>query len=156
MKYKLLEYRIWIITNGACCWRQPYHFNFEYFEIMEELLNKLIKKWRKPFWRETKHELSSWVVYDTIDIKWKWDIRVIDRRHHHIRELVSKESWLRQFCCKNRFLKWPDSTDERQKNPIWASFDELFYASQYQFYLIECALKDESELEKFLLDNIKI
>jgi hypothetical protein len=80
----------------------------------------------------------------------------MDSELFDLRQLVSKESGLWQFVCKNRFLKWPDSTDEWQKNPIWASFDELFYADSYQFYLIESALCDEDKLEKFLLENIKI
>ena len=114
-------------------------FNSYYLE-MEELLNKLIEKGWKPFGRETKHELSSWVVYDTIDIKWKWDIRVIDRRHHHIRELVAKESWLWQFVCENKLLE-PD----HMKQYNW-----------YEYRLIESALLDEDKLEEFLLNSIKL
>ena len=127
--------------------------------ILEELLNTLIKRGWKPFWRETRHELSSWVVYDTIDIEWKWDIRVIDRRHHHIRELVSKESGLWQFVCENKKLH--NFPQIRIKNPTlcdeWIKdVDKDCNDNFYEYWLIECALRDESELEKFLLDNIKI
>lgn len=31
-----------------------------------------------------------------------------------------------------------------------------YYEDRYKYWLLESALKDESELEKFLLDNIKI
>ena len=122
---------------------------------MEELLNKLIEKGWYPFWR--KYNAVSLWDFNTISFNYYNDID--EERgvaNYSIRELVSKESGLWQFCCKNRFLKWPDSTDEWQKNPIWASFDELFYADSYQFYLIESALCDEDKLEKFLLENIKI
>ena len=127
---------------------------------MEELLNKLIKKWRKPFWRETKHELSSWVVYDTIDIKWKGDIRVIDRRHHHIRELVSKESGLRQFVCDNGLLnvnkkyEWEYWTQSYKRN--WEEYTHEFSRWCENYRIIESSLKDEKDLEDFLLENIKI
>ena len=125
---------------------------------LEELLNKLIQRWWKPFGRETRHELSSWVVYDTIDIKWKWDIRVIDRRHHHIRELVSKESGLWQFCCDNELIK--GNTKEayywQYKTPLWAEWSKTYRKAHYQHRIIESALCNEEDLEQFLLDNIKI
>lgn len=134
---------------------------------LEQLLNSLIEKGWKPFGREARHELSSWVVYDTIDFKWKRDIRVIDRRHHHIRELVAKESLLRQFVCdrEHRFIDKKNynsvSLDKRLKNP-YADYDDVntdyewITVLDYKYRLIESALKDEGELEDFLLDNIKI
>lgn len=122
---------------------------------LEELLNSLIQRGWKPFGRETRHELSSWVVYDTIDFKWKGDIRVIDRRHHHIRELVAKESWLWQFVCENWmtnnvwnfvFRRLRDGKKFWLDKPI----------THYTFRVLESSLKDESELEQFLLSNIVI
>ena len=123
---------------------------------LENLLNILCKKGWKPFWRETKHELSSWVVYDTIDIKWKGDIRVIDRRHHHIRELVSKESWLRQFCVENKLVKEDDGHVSIIIN-VYKDYESIVDGWwDYHYWLMICSILDESDLEQFLIDNIKI
>ena len=135
---------------------------------LEELLNKLIEKGWKPFGRETRHELSSWVVYDTIDFKWKRDIRVIDRRHHHIRELVAKESWLWQFVCENGMVKDDEEIKERKYmyKEIYKSWFESAHNYRdkskftknhfYEFRIIQSALCDEDKLEDFILQNVKI
>lgn len=162
----LLMYLMFIIAmnNKLNYSRYIITFNSYYLE-MEELLNKLIEKGWKPFGREARHELSSWVVYDTIDIKGKWDIRVIDRRHHHIRELVSKESWLWQFCAENRLINSDDNYVrkwEQQCRYVYDDYDcwekSQLYSDDYdyEYRLIESALRDESELEYFLLSNIKV
>lgn len=54
-----------------------------------------------------------------------------------LRDLCSKSSLLWQFVCENGMVKNVINTE-------------------YTYRLIESALKDESELEQFLLDNIKI
>jgi len=72
-----------------------------------------------------------------------------------LRELVSKESGLWQFVCKNGMVSktnqwvWANAVDNRFK-------ELLFKYDDYQYLIIESALKDESELEKFLLSNIVI
>ena len=127
---------------------------------LEWLLNSLIEKGYRPFWKKADHCLgcrynNDWSeMYKYVGFWW-WDDVVVDRKVP-LRNLVSAESWLWQFCCKNRFLKWPDATDDRQKNAQanWL-YDKLYYASEWQYYIIESALKDESELEDFLLSNIK-
>ena len=75
-----------------------------------------------------------------------------------IRELTSKESWLRQFVCENELLKpvvdiisicsYSHFTDDHDD----CGWDETFP----EYRIIESALKDETELESFLLDKIKI
>lgn len=57
-----------------------------------------------------------------------------------LRQLTSKESWLWQFVCENGMVYYND---------------ESIY-SPTEFRIIESALTDESELEDFLLSNIKI
>ena len=50
------------------------------------------------------------------------------------------------------------------KNPnidrYWKDYFELdhieYYQSDFQYWVLESSLKDESELEDFILDNIKI
>lgn len=103
---------------------------------LEQLLNKLIEKGWKPKNRERYWEISkckvmgiSWYVHIMFLIKWeeRWSYGL------NIRELVAKDTGLWQFVCENGLMN---------KN--------------VDYRLIETALLDESELEKFLLDNIKI
>ena len=111
---------------------------------MEELLNKLIKGWWKPRWEsEPIYMLSSKKLYipDTMEV------------NRSLRDLVSKESGLWQFCVKNKLVKEDCSSIELK---IMSEWYWLLTDSSYQFWLMMCSLKDESELEQFLLDNIKI
>ena len=116
---------------------------------MEELLNKLIEKGWKPFW------------YNTIDnILIEWDnYKFISKGCYsfitNIRLLVSKESWLWQFVCENGMIKG-DEWIYWHKN--WGRISDL-RTHDYEFenfWLIESSLKDESELEEFLLKSIKL
>ena len=134
---------------------------------MEELLNKLIQRWWKPFGKIPVN-INQWDITQTyckyfgkgcIHIHREDDIENEDIRRPRItdelslRELVSKESWLRQFCCENKLVKEDCSSIELY---IISEWYWIMTDSYYQFWLMMCSLKDESELEKFLLDNIKI
>lgn len=118
---------------------------------MEELLNKLIEKgWnvfpdKKFFWNKDKLRFSKWKK-----CVWFWN------DDYTLRELVSKESWLWQFVCENGMVK-----------KLWDNFKYFYnsrdnksslryYEDRYKYWLLESALKDESKLEQFLFDNIKI
>ena len=121
---------------------------------MEELLNKLIKRWWKPFWWDDK--LSS--LHKEYGV-WKWYIRFhnwMDSESFDLRQLTSKESWLRQFCIKNKLLKEDDGHITRiiseYKDNKWI-IDSWW---DYHYWLMICSILDESELEDFLLENIKV
>ena len=97
----------------------------------------------------------SWCIrLDTAIRKDKWVYHI----HYTLRDLVSKESGLRQFCCDNGLIK--GNTKEayywQYKTPLWAEWSKTYRKADYQHRLIESALCDEKDLEKFLLDNIKI
>jgi len=141
---------------------------------LEELLNKLIEKGWKPFYDEIK---TKWGVRWNYPLEWTISVRkntifihyryesgdewITKRKkvQHSIRELVSKESGLWKFCIENNIVKLYDS---------WANgvmpVDDVEYGARieykwhtdYQYRIIEASLKDESELEYFLLQNIKI
>lgn len=124
---------------------------------MKELLNKLIEKGRKPRWKRWKMEFSfmlwwwdSW-VYELNFLWWEYPIKIPVK--HSIRELVAKESWLWQFVCENGMVKMKEWY--YWQNIALIHSEEYDYCD-YQFWLIESSLKDESELEQFLLDNINI
>lgn len=116
---------------------------------MEELLNKLIEKGWKPFGE-----------YDRIMAIWRYnwkrvfDFGVLWEVEYSIRELVSRESWLWQFVCENGMcVAW-------ERPYRWKFYEELFPDYEAQTYsnnmIIESSLKDESELEDFLLNSIKL
>ena len=124
---------------------------------MEELLNKLIKKGWKPFWWDDK--LSS--LHKEYGV-WKWYIRFhnwMDSELFDLRQLTSKESWLWQFCVENGMVNNDKLTHTRiSQVEWWLDIDcvRKTTSSDYEYWLIESALIDEEDLEKFLLENIKI
>lgn len=104
------------------------------------LMDGLIKKWRKPRW--IYKNLIVWMEMVRCE-EYVWSP---NNEWKSIRELTSKESWLRQFVCENRLLK------ERFIQGDYINSDY----SQPSFRFCECAMKDETDLESFLLDIIKI
>lgn len=117
---------------------------------MEGLLNKLIEKGWEPRWiywedievcsYDKKGIISIWYMDWETPSKWEyeWEFK-------NLRELVSEESWLWQFICKNKLVSIK-----------WYSYNEVYDDSNYGYRLIESALCSKEELEKFLLDNIKV
>lgn len=128
---------------------------------MEELLNKLIEKGWKPRWEEEIKSCQIWesfykrkFIEDTVwfyeDDRWtpQWLFS------KSLREVCSKSSWLWQFVCENGMVgdKWEIRYKADENNDI----DDANYMSEFYYWLLESALKDESELEQLLLDNIKV
>lgn len=125
---------------------------------LEELLNKLIEKGWKPFkWKDIKRANNEWwfVCFVHKSKKRPW---LSDVSH---RELVSKESWLWQFVCNNKLQNTTDWEYERRlkkASDCWWDGSEYNTKNDgwYEYRIIESALKDESELEDFLLNSIKL
>ena len=122
---------------------------------MEELLNKLIERGWKPFGEK---EIKDIKILKTKDKRWNFVCQIPwwISKHCTYRELVAKESWLRQYVCENKL--WKDIDEEKYWHKKTPKMSELrTYDYHFEEYrLIESALKDESELEDFLLDNIKV
>ena len=142
---------------------------------MEELLNKLIKKGRVPFGESRIDKINRAEQY-----AWNWNwccwgSKDAIQRRKSTRQLVSKESWLWQFCIANHLLKkysdlwddweyiigrWQDWKDCKTED--WEYIDDnrdsdIYHQDDsYQYRLIESSLKDESELEDFLLNSISL
>lgn len=72
-----------------------------------------------------------------------------------LREVVSKESGLWQFCCENGMV---EEIQKKWKEENLKSFEYTrnYENYEYQYRLIESALCDEDKLEEFLLKNIKV
>lgn len=126
-------------------------------ENLEQLLNSLIEKGWKPRGKNAYNCCDNakriWYVW--------WEESYRDYIEITPRKLTSKESWLRQFVCGNGMIKHDQYTnttriheyeDERDSETCRKKYDEW----SYLFRLIESALRDESELESFILDNIKL
>lgn len=139
--------------------RLLYYYFIPMENKLEQLLNSLIEKGWKPFGEDikqiVKNRLFLWYVsktpvpLSTLECKFSWVLR----------ELVSKESWLWQFVCENGMIK-EQYKHERILDPTfwewWADCKRQEHDWKYWYRLIESALKDESELESFILDNIKV
>ena len=134
---------------------------------LKQLLNSLIKRWRVPFW-DKRITNVSWKM------QYVWTYNWVFRSNHNVVqfwkstiEICSKSSWLWQFVCdrEHRFIDKKNyggvRSDKRLKNP-YVDYDgvnteyEWITSLDYQYRLIESSLKDESELEDFLLNNIKV
>ena len=102
---------------------------------LEQLLNSLIEKGYIPFNIPCITDVSFlrrlWITSHQNDRDYKFDFS--------LRDLVSKWSWLWQFVCENGMV------DMENKRP-----------ANYQYRLIESSLKDENELEDFLLNSISL
>ena len=122
---------------------------------MWELLQKLEDLWWEPYWKS---------------------IAELTDTEKNVRLLTSLSSWLWQFCVENKLVKLIENPNEN-KCPRDRMSEEEFRMWEYNVYysfsnkkdihkryeqdsltyrLIESALKDESELDQFLLDNIKV
>lgn len=75
------------------------------------------------------------------------------------RELVSKESWLWQFCVENGMINinyWNIREYYSEQDNWWIYLRRLNGEDNYEYRLIESSLKNKDELEEFLLENIQI
>lgn len=131
---------------------------------LEQLLNSLIEKGWKPF--GTKYDLFVW---NTNSSKWwfRWQYAMTNwdnaydyfYEYFYPRQIVSKESWLWQFVCENGMVK-EGHKHERILDPTfwewWADCKRQEHDWNYWYRLIESALKDESKLKDFLLQNIRV
>jgi len=130
---------------------------------LEQLLNSLIEKGWKPFWDERivpyvkidYRQIAFYKLCDDWMYQWLFDT--------DIRTVLSKESLLWQFVCENKMVRLETDSWENDSYRCYYNDDgypkDYFFEMErddYRFWLIESALKDESELEDFLLSNIKI
>jgi hypothetical protein len=124
---------------------------------LEQLLKKLLELWRKPNWKEYNHVHAEanrimsdfWTFYRFCNYLEDGSINIC--LNLKLREIVSINSGLWQFVCENRL-------QPTNKSGGWDYGDWFTWwtCMAYEYRLIESSLKYESELEQFLLDNIKI
>ena len=128
---------------------------------MEELLNKLIKKWWKPFkiksdnmWLYCLKDNKIVISYYDFDTEWECNH---EDKWCDLRQLTSKESWLWQFVCENWMVKElkEEKLIEIYDNLRWRT-ETVYDDEKYEYRIIESALIDEDKLEDFILSNVKI
>lgn len=119
---------------------------------LEELLNKLIERGWYPFCDNNVKEIKIYSDMDMECIYWK---KKSDFYYFSPRKITSKESWLWQFVCENK-LENPKERKQRSDLDEYNKWYVKYSTKFYEYWLIESALRNESELEQFLLDNIKV
>ena len=118
---------------------------------LENLLNSLVEAWWKPRW--LLNEIEYIHAFNDVNQWWRVEISYGDHWYYKaLRQIVSKESWLWQFVCENKLF--PKNRWYKRENDEGNGL--IYYCDEYQYYIIESSLKDESELEDFILDNVKI
>lgn len=130
---------------------------------MEKLLNQLIAKWREPFWAscnsvsENNFETITTYVFDTKPMFCIWWVRKYKKVC--LRQIMSKESWLWQFVCKSGLItKHKTVHDFMIKHITYSDENFCWWCSMEdpEYYLMICAIKEDYQLWKFLIDNIRI
>lgn len=120
---------------------------------LETLLNSLIQRGWKPadFSGESEIKISE---YQGVVVYMKTEDAVLGVKTK-LRNLVSLESGLWQFCVKNGLTRWYN-WDEWKYTEIFPWDYRDYPADEHKYRLLESALIPEEELGKFLLENIKL
>lgn len=129
-------------------------------QLLSKLLNDLLRMWWKPFNRNKTLHINCYDKCKWLNYKWiHLDGWFMNEESRTLRELVSIDSWLWQFVCENGMIK-EGHKHERILDPTfwewWADCKRQEHDWNYWYRLIESSLKDESELEDFLLNSIKL
>lgn len=134
-------------------------------QLLSKLLNDLLRMWWKPFNRDKTLHIDCYDKCKWLNYKWiHLDGWFMNEESRTLRELVSIDSWLWQFVCENGMLdadydyEWWALVDAEDwcisEHETWCR--EIQTNTDWGYRLIESSLKDESELEQFLLQNIKV
>lgn len=122
---------------------------------LETLLNSLIQRGWKPWGEKSKKIIirsSRIFVYNS-----EW---YINPEGKHIRELVSLESQLWNFVCKNSLIKQCKGTICKNPKVFWnlwsIQWEWWYWCDIAEYRLLESALIPEKDLGKFLVENIVI
>ena len=116
---------------------------------LENLFNSLIQRGWKPWGEKSKKIIirsSRIFVYNS-----EW---YINPEGKHIRSIVSLESQLWQFVCQNKLLSDKVDLQDYLEDSFW--FRRCPRDSNWSYRLMRVAFVAEEDLEKFLIDNIKL
>ena len=121
---------------------------------LETLLTSLIQRGWKPAGFPGKSEIKISEDWDVVLYMDTDDATVVVKVK--LRNLVSLESGLWQFVCKNDLqAKWSNRAKNVRRSMQFTTItDEKFESYLSKYRLIESALIPEEELAKFLVENI--
>lgn len=119
---------------------------------LENLLNFLIKRGRKP-WGRIIEKIRPWGDHQ-IFLDYSSEDTTNREYYKNYRELVSMESWLWQFVCQNKLLSDKVDLQDYIEDSFW--FRRCPRDSNWSYRLMRVAFVGEEDLEKFLIDNIKL
>nr|DAE92662.1 MAG TPA: hypothetical protein [Caudovirales sp. gcode 4] len=119
---------------------------------LEKILNSMIKRWWKPWNKE----------YTTIDVIQDGReeclmFRNVPKRQmqaYIFRSLVSIESGFWQFVCQNKLLSDKVDLQDYLEDSYW--FRRCPFDTNWMYRIMQSALYSEEDLEKFLVENIKV
>ena len=123
---------------------------------LEELLNNLIIKWRKPrgsniYRTKVNTNQQIYFLWNTDYFLWDTNIDILE---YSVNDLCSLESWLWQFVCWldkdylpfcNKCYIQLKSNNDKVKSDIW-------YEEEVNFWLMLSSIQEDKA--QFLLDNI--
>ena len=116
---------------------------------LETLLTSLVQRGWKPYGNKALDiDIEDDTVIITPDNFFADDLEV------NIRSIVSLESWLWQFVCRNKLYKKTNEKFRESVSKVW--LNTWWFAHNHQYRLLESALIPEEELGEFLVDNIKV
>lgn len=130
---------------------------------LENLLNKLIEKWWKPWGIDSENIELFNLNIDRKNIHiWYMDYDTPEEEKYEqefktFRELVSIESWLWDFVAKNKL--YDDTEFNKIVDYMWEECDRQrpeYRINDQSYRLVKSALIPEEELAQFLVDNIKV
>ena len=126
---------------------------------LQQLLNDLLRMWWKPFNREKTLHINCFDKCKWLNYKWvNLDGWFMNEETRTLREIVSIDSWLWQFCVENNLI------DYSGVRAYWISFAPLEIQNAWEMMnydnvhrlLWDTASLDEDKLEDFILENVKI
>ena len=125
---------------------------------LENLLNSLIKRGWKPFENSNLNHCNSdgkFIYFYTIRIPNRLTASLVyESLAVPLRLITTIESWLWQFVCQNKLLSDKVDLQDYIEDSFW--FRRCPRDSNWSYRLMRVAFVGEEDLEKFLIDNIKL
>lgn len=136
-------------------WLGGFRQLFLFLKIMQELenlLNSLIKRGRKP-WGRIIEKIRPWGDRQ-IFLDYSSEDTTNREYYKNYRELVSMESWFWQFVCQNKLLSDKVDLQDYIEDSFW--FRRCPRDSNWSYRLMRVAFIAEEDLAQFLVENIII
>lgn len=118
---------------------------------LEVLLNNLIKKGWKPWGLEWAKCLG---IHGKTIYFYNQEIGKHVKISFRMRELVTIDSWLWQFVCKNKLLSDKVDMQDYLEDSFW--FRRCPFDTNWMYRIMQSALYSEEDLPQFLIENIKV